>query len=220
MGRLVIDLGHGASDPGAVGQNGTHESNVVLAIGKELNESLKGYDLEVKFTRLSDTYISLSERAKIANNFKADYFLSIHINSASDKSVRGSEIWLYDNVNSRMNDFSKGVCEDISKIFNIRNRGVKFSKEFAVLRDTRMPACLVEVDFISNRDAERDLLVSGNVKAVAAAIRDNFVELFGLKKVSNEKLYKVCVGAYRDKSNAINQMNLARNKGFLDAYII
>lgn len=183
MGRLVIDLGHGASDPGAVGQNRAHESNVVLAIGKELNELLKGYDLEVKFTRLSDKYLSLSERAKIANDFKADYFLSIHVNSASD-------------------------------------RGVKFSKEFAVLRDTRMPACLVEVDFISNRDAERDLLVSGNVKAVAAAIRDNFVELFGLEKVSNEKLYKVCVGAYRDKSNAINQMNLARNKGFSDAYII
>ncbi|MEG1424790.1 MAG: N-acetylmuramoyl-L-alanine amidase [Peptostreptococcaceae bacterium] len=220
MGRLVIDLGHGASDPGAVGQNGTHESNVVLAIGKELNESLKGYDLEVKFTRLSDKYLSLGERVKIANDFKADYFLSIHINSASDKSVRGAEIWLYDNVNSRMNDFSKGLCEDISKIFNIRNRGVKLSKEFTVLRDTRMPACLVEIDFISNKDAEKDLKVSGNIKAVAAAIKDNLIDLFGLKKPDNDILYKVCVGAYRDKNNALNQVKIARDKGFKDAYII
>ncbi|MEG2417170.1 MAG: N-acetylmuramoyl-L-alanine amidase [Peptostreptococcaceae bacterium] len=220
MGRLVIDLGHGASDPGAVGQNGTHESNVVLAIGKELNESLKGYDLEVKFTRLSDKYLSLGERVKIANDFKADYFLSIHINSASDKSVRGSEIWIYDNVNSRMNNFTKGLCEDISKIFNIRNRGVKFNKEFTVLRDTRMPACLVEIDFISNKDAEKDLKVSGNIKAVAAAIKDNLIDLFGLKKPDNDILYKVCVGAYRDKNNALNQVKIARDKGFKDAYII
>ena len=57
MGKLVIDLGHGGHDPGAIGPNKTHEADVVLAIGKELNELLKGYDLEVKFTRLSDVYL-------------------------------------------------------------------------------------------------------------------------------------------------------------------
>ena len=77
MKKLVIDLGHGGSDPGAVGPNGTHEANVVLAIGTELNELLKGCNLEVKFTRLSNKYLSLSERSRIANDFKADYFLSI-----------------------------------------------------------------------------------------------------------------------------------------------
>ena len=76
MGKLVIDLGHGGHDPGAIGPNKTHEADVVLAIGKELNELLKGYELEVKFTRLSNVYLSLSERAKIANDFKADYQIS------------------------------------------------------------------------------------------------------------------------------------------------
>ena len=65
MGKLVIDLGHGGHDPGAIGPNKTHEADVVLAIGKELNQLLKGYDLEVKFTRLSDVYLSLSERARL-----------------------------------------------------------------------------------------------------------------------------------------------------------
>ena len=54
MGKLVIDLGHGGHDPGAIGPNKTHEADVVLAIGKELDELLKGYELEVKFTRLSN----------------------------------------------------------------------------------------------------------------------------------------------------------------------
>lgn len=65
MKKLVIDLGHGGSDPGAVGQNKTHEEDIVLAIGKILNELLKSYDLDFKFTRLSDRHISLNERAKL-----------------------------------------------------------------------------------------------------------------------------------------------------------
>lgn len=220
MKRLVIDLGHGGNDSGAVGQNKTHEADVVLAIGEELNELLKNCEMEVKFTRLENKYLSLSERARIANDFKADYFLSIHINSASDKSVRGVEVWQYSNSNTKLNNFSKGVCEDISKLFNVRNRGLKLSKELSVLRNTTMPASLIEVDFISNDQAEKDLKVRANIKAVASVIKDNLIELFGLEKVSNDILYKVCIGAYREKSNAVNQVKIAKDKGFVDAYII
>lgn len=218
--RLVIDLGHGGHDSGAVGPGKTHEADVVLDIGKKLNELLKNYDLEVKFTRLENKYLSLSERAKIANDFKADYFLSIHINSASDKSVRGVEVWQYSNTNIKLNKFSSGLCEDVSKIFNVRNRGVKYSKELSVLRNTKMPAALIEIDFISNVAAEKDLKVGANIKGVAVAIKDNLIELFELKKVESDILYKVCIGAYKDKNNAINQVEMAKNKGFVDAYII
>ena len=220
MKRLVIDLGHGGHDPGAIGPNKTHEADVVLAIGKELNELLKGYDLEVKFTRLSDVYLSLSERAKIANDFKADYFLSIHINSATDSSVRGIEVWQYSNKNDKLNKFSKDLCEDVAKIFNVRNRGVKLSQKLSVLKNTNMPAALIEVDFISNVNAEKDLKVSSNIKAVASVIKDNLLDLFELDPVTNDVLYKVCIGAYKDKSNAINQVKLAKEKGFNEVYII
>ena len=220
MKRLVIDLGHGGHDPGAIGVNKTHESDVVLAIGKELNELLKGYELEVKFTRLSDVYLSLSERAKIANDYKADYFLSIHINSATDKSVRGVEVWQYSNKNDKLNKFSNDLCENVAKIFNVRNRGVKLSQKLSVLKNTDMPAALIEVDFISNVNAEKDLKISSNIKSVALAIRDNLIDLFELESVTSYSLYKVCIGAYKDKNNAINQVILAKDKGFKDAYII
>ena len=209
MGKLVIDLGHGGHDPGAIGPNKTHEADVVLAIGKELDELLKGYELEVKFTRLSNVYLSLSERAKIANDFKADYFLSIHINSATDSSVRGVEVWQYSNKNDKLNKFSNGLCEDVANIFNARNRGVKQSQKLSVLKNTNMPAALIEVDFISNVNAERDLNVSSNIKAVALVIRDNLIDLFGLEAVASDVLYKVCIGAFKDKNNAINQVKLA-----------
>ena len=220
MKRLVIDLGHGGHDPGAIGVNKTHESDVVLAIGKELNELLKGYELEVKFTRLSDVYLSLSERAKIANDYKADYFLSIHINSATDKSVRGVEVWQYSNKNDKLNKFSNDLCENVAKIFNVRNRGVKLSQKLSVLKNTDMPAALSEVDFISNVNAEKDLKISSNIKSVALAIRDNLIDLFELESVTSYSLYKVCIGAYKDKNNAINQVRLAKEKGFGEAYII
>lgn len=220
MKKLVIDLGHGGTDPGAIGLNKTNESDVVLAIGKELNELLKGCNLEVKFTRLSDKYISLQERSNIANDFKADYFLSIHINSASDKSVRGVEVWQYSNKNEKLNKFSNDLCNDISKIFNIRNRGLKLSKDLSVLRNTTMPAALIEVDFISNFQAEKDLNISSNIKSVAIAIKDNLVKLLDLQTATTDTLYRVCIGAYRDKNNALNQVKLAKDKGFKDAYIV
>ena len=220
MKILVIDLGHGGADPGAVGPNGTHEADLVLAIGKELNELLKGYNLSIKFTRLSNIYLSLTERAKIANDFKADYFLSIHINSASDKTVRGVEVWQYSNKNEKLNKFSNGLCTDVSKILNIRNRGLKLSKELSVLRNTTMPAALIEVDFISNAQAEKDLKANANIRAVAIAIKNNLVKLFELEVSTSDTLYKVCIGSYRDKNNALNQIKLAKDKGFKDAYII
>ena len=220
MGKLVIDLGHGGRDPGAIGPNKTHEADVVLAIGKELNELLKGCNLEIKFTRLSNKYLSLTERAKIANNFKADYFLSIHINSTKDNTVRGVEVWQYSNKNEKLNKFSNGLCTDISKIFNVRNRGLKLSKELSVLRNTTMPAALIEVDFISNAQAEKDLKTNSNIKAVAIGIKNNLIKLFDLEVSTNDTLYKVCIGAYKDKNNALNQVKLAKDKGFKDAYII
>ncbi|MGL5714577.1 MAG: N-acetylmuramoyl-L-alanine amidase family protein [Paraclostridium sp.] len=220
MKKLVIDLGHGGSDPGAIGPNKTHEADVVLAIGKELNELLKGCNLEIKFTRLENKYLLLTERANIANAFKADYFLSIHINSASDKTVRGVEVWQYSNANEKLNKFSNGLCTDVSKILNIRNRGLKLSKELSVLRNTTMPAALIEVDFISNAQAEKDLKVSANVRAIAVAIKNNLVKLLDLEVAIDDTWYKVCIGAYLDKNNALNQVKSAKNKGFADAYII
>ena len=134
--------------------------------------------------------------------------------------VRGVEVRQYSNKNDKLNKFSNGLCEDVANIFNARNRGVKQSQKLSVLKNTNMPAALIEVDFISNVNAERDLNVSSNIKAVALVISDNLIDLFGLEAVTSDVLYKVCIGAYKDKNNAINQVKLAKDKGFIDAYII
>ena len=217
MKKLVIDLGHGGNDPGAVGFGGTKESDVVLSIGKHLENMLNEVDLDVKFTRLNDKYVSLSDRVKIANNYKADYFLSIHINSANDKSVRGVEVWMYSDNDKKLNKFCSDLCEGICGIFNIRNRGLKYSKNFYVLKNTSMKSALLEVDFISNESCEKDLKSEENIKAISSVIKDNILKLYDIE---DDKLYKVCIGSYKNKSNAINMLNIIKSKGFDDAYIL
>lgn len=218
MKKLVIDLGHGGYDPGAVGKGGTKESDIVLNIGKQLDNMLKGMDLDVRFTRMSDRYISLDDRVKFANNSGADYFLSIHINSTTDTSVRGVEVWQYSDNDKKLNDFSSSLCSDISGIFKIRNRGVKLSKNLYVLKNTFMKAALLEVDFISNTTCEKALKEDVYIKKVATSIKDNILKLYSIEETT-PTLYKVCIGSYKNKANALKAVNLAKSKGFNDTYI-
>lgn len=79
---------------------------------------------------------------------------------------------------------------------------------------------MIEVDFISNAQAEKDLKVSENIRAVALAIKNNLLRLLGLEANKSEILYRVCIGAYREKNNAIKQVELAKERGFRGTYIM
>ena len=151
--KFYLDFGHGGKDSGAVGVNGTFESNVVLKIGLILKSMLESNGHSVVTTRVDDSYYSLSYRADKANKYNCDYFISLHMNSFCNRDVRGCEVWVYDK-SSRVYGVSKSICDSLSKALGTPNRGVKVSKKFSVLRKSRMPALLVEVDFISNPSIE------------------------------------------------------------------
>jgi N-acetylmuramoyl-L-alanine amidase len=82
-----------------------------------------------------------------------------------------------------------------------------------------MKAALIEVDFISNENCEKAMSDDSNIKNIAEVIKDNLLELGNVSR-NEGNLYRVCIGSYRSKSNAINAMNMARGKGFSDVYII
>jgi len=91
VGRVVLDPGHGAHDPGASG-HGLVEKDLVLSIAKKTAHTLrKQYGIEVMMTRKTDTFVPLEERTAMANTSRADLFVSIHINAAPRKNVRGLE---------------------------------------------------------------------------------------------------------------------------------
>lgn len=90
--RVVVDPGHGGKDPGAI-RNRMREKDWNLSVGKELARLLQKGGFEVKLTRDNDTFIALSERSKIANNFKADLFVSVHTNASKNRNANGFQVY-------------------------------------------------------------------------------------------------------------------------------
>lgn len=92
--RIVIDAGHGGKDPGGRRAFGLREKEINLLMAKELHNILKDEDIfDVLMTRTSDVFIPLNERSDIANNYKADIFISIHANASRDRREKGFEVY-------------------------------------------------------------------------------------------------------------------------------
>ena len=93
--KIVIDAGHGGKDPGRPNKSGIKEKDIVLNIALDLGKKLKNSGNEVLYTRDKDVFLTLRQRAKIANEADADLFISIHCNAFHDSSVHGSETFVY-----------------------------------------------------------------------------------------------------------------------------
>ncbi|MGA3881434.1 N-acetylmuramoyl-L-alanine amidase [Bacillus pumilus] len=183
--KIMLDPGHGGHDPGAVA-HGLKEKDLVLKVAKKTKAILeKVYGAAVKLTRSTDVYIDLSQRARLANNWGADYFASIHINAGGGT---GFETFRFDKLSaaSSTGKQQKIVHDSIYK--KIKEKAVdrgKKSENLAVLRETKMPAILTENLFIDRekdaallkQDSFLNLLAEGHAEGIAAAV--------GLKKVSS-----------------------------------
>ena len=134
--KIFLDAGHGGVNPGAVGANGLHEADVTLDIILRLGRLLTSYGYEVNYSRTTDKTVSLSGRAEMANQWRADYF------------VGGTSTFYYKR-GTIAQSFADVVNTSLVRQIELRDIGT-FSANFAVLRLTRMPAILVEVAFISN----------------------------------------------------------------------
>ena len=143
---ICIDAGHGGSDPGASG-NGVIEKNVTLNGALKLGEALKKQGFDVIFTRVSDNYIALGERCRIANSKGADLFISIHVNSAPSEAASGTEVLCYER-----SYFAELLQNNLIEKLGTKDRGVKERKDLAVLNGTRMNAVLIEIAFLSNKE--------------------------------------------------------------------
>lgn len=175
MAKIMIDPGHGGSDPGAVGKKSKEKDNV-LKVAKKLKALLEKYGHTVKMTRSTDVFISLSQRANMANSWGADIFISLHNNAASP-SATGFETFVYNGgVSQKTKQFQNAVHDAIASKIGIRDRGKK-SANFAVLRQTKMPAVLIEYAFISNVNDEKILI--NEVDKLAELTCDGVIDAIG-----------------------------------------
>ncbi|MDN6626707.1 MAG: GW dipeptide domain-containing protein, partial [Pisciglobus halotolerans] len=163
---VVVDAGHGGKDSGA-NRFGVYEKKLNMAVATKVERKLKQKGYEVVMTRKSDVFIGLNDRARMANNAKADLFVSIHTNAMGlgyDTSARGIETYSWRKGNTRPHNpiksedpkrllnstkLSGSVQRSLLAKTNAYNRKTK-TANFAVLRNTWMPAILAEMGFVDN----------------------------------------------------------------------
>jgi N-acetylmuramoyl-L-alanine amidase len=104
--KIIVDAGHGGKDPGTTGRSGLREKDVNLDIAKRLVKLLKADGLKVVMTRSTDNFISLERRADIANDAKADLFVSIHSNANRVRSLNGLEVYY---ISTNINDYKRAL---------------------------------------------------------------------------------------------------------------
>lgn len=179
MVKICIDPGHGGADPGAVGPTGLKEKDVNLAVAKQVAALLKPI-ANVKLTRTTDIAVSLKDRAHISNAWGADYFISLHANSFTSRTVGGVETWAYA-PGGQGEKLAKAVQAELVKATGFANRGIKFNSRFAVLRDTKAPAILTETGFISNPTEEKLLRDPAFQAKVAKTIAQGVANHLGKK---------------------------------------
>lgn len=163
--KIFIDQGHNPENPNAGAEgNGYREQDLVYYIGTELAALLEADpEFDVRLSRNSPDEIlgtsvasSLAARVNAANEWGADFFISIHANASDISSASGTEGFVY-STSSAAYPLALDIVAGISEATGIENRGVYQRPTLYVLRRTRMPATLIEAGFITN-EGDADLM--------------------------------------------------------------
>jgi len=173
---VVIDPGHGGPDPGAIGIGGIRETDVVLEVSKIVKKLLSEKGVNVKLTRKNEIDLDLPPRVSYANNSDADIFVSIHANASRGKrrDINGLETFYYRGWRGRL--LAKKIQKQILRVSpGSPDRGVKQGR-FYVIKNTRMPAVLVEIGFLTGRLDARRLEKTTHRKRLAYAISKGILE--------------------------------------------
>ena len=210
--KIDLDAGHGGKDPGAVA-NGLQEKDIVLPISLKAGETLKRHNVKVDFSRTTDKFVGLTDRAIMANNHNADVFVSIHCNKATNTTGQGVETYYYaGSIEGKK--LATCIQDSIMKSgLYTKNRGIK-EGNFAVLRHTNMPSALVELGFISN--VEDAKILKEKQEELAEAVARGILNYLGIEmqeKGMNNTMDKINIklhgkdleidGIFKDNTNYI-----------------
>ena len=180
--KIVIDAGHGGKDFGAQshGSSKSQEKVLTLATGLFLNDALERMGYQTILTRGEDFFVPLKLRAEFANGNRAALFISVHYNAASNKEAEGVEVYYYpsETMQERTAE-SKVLAETVLRHLisdtSMKSRGVK-KGDFAVIRETKMPAILVEGGFLTNEKEANRLRDPQVQKTIAESIASGIHE--------------------------------------------
>lgn len=174
---VVLDAGHGGSDPGAISVTKKKEKDFNLDVVLKVKELLQNEpNINLVLTRESDTYPTLSDRVKMAEDVKADIFISVHANSGS-ASASGVETYY---TRAASQDLAKVMHKHLVQASGLADRKVR-TQSLHVTRETTMPAVLLECGYLSNKNDDALLATDEYRSRVAQGIVDGIKEYLGLQ---------------------------------------
>ncbi len=186
--RIMVDPGHGGGDAGARGPEGAKESMINLGVSLKLRDKLEALGAEVRMTRDTDRKVShpdasqseeLRARVAMANSWPAQVYVSVHSNSAANPAAHGTETYHSRNASEKSKEMAAAVHKEMVGATGFRDRGVK-AANFHVIKNTHMPAILVETGFVSNPVEEKHLTDPEMQDKMAQAITNGVEQVFGL----------------------------------------
>lgn len=183
--KITLDAGHGGSDPGAIGASGTREKDVTLKITEKVQELLKKKGAKVSMTRTGDKDVygpnasdvqELQARVDVAEDNDADAFISIHINSSTNKNVGGFSSYYYPKTSNDAR-LAQAVQDRLVKNFGLDDLGIR-KANFYVNKRCTMPSTLLELAFISNPKEEKLMKSNWYINKLAKSIADGIEDYF------------------------------------------
>lgn len=186
---VVIDPGHGGQDPGATTKDGVQEKDLNLDVSMRLKALLEGMGFKTIMTRQDDTLIDLYKRAEIANEANADLYMSVHFNAHTSASIYGVETLYYPSEKNELDNrdnytYAKIIQEEMLKELNTADRGLDPRDKLVVIRETKMPAVIAELGFMTNSN-EKALITTEAYRQKCAQALAN-----GIKRYVDEVLLK------------------------------
>lgn len=186
-GFIFLDPGHGGQDIGtqSISKPRYQEKSLNLVTANFIKDYLQQLGYHIFLTRQDDVFISLDKRAQLANEQKPTIFVSIHYNSAPSSEANGIEVYFYQSAEdksrtSKSKKLAQAILKNTIKQTKAKSRGVKHGN-FAVIRETTMPAVLIEGGFMTNEDELQNLKDPGYLKKLAWGIAKGIDEYLSPK---------------------------------------
>ncbi|MBV9611152.1 MAG: N-acetylmuramoyl-L-alanine amidase [Acidobacteriaceae bacterium] len=198
LGKVVIDAGHGGHDTGTIGPNGLMEKDLVLDVATRLGKLItQQLGTQVVYTRSDDTFIPLENRTQIANNEKADLFISIHANSSPESSATGVETYFFNltsdksglDLASRENATSASSISDLNDLLHkaVLQTKLEESREFAQRVQSSLWACSLRMN---SRSRDRGVRQAPFVVLIGATMPSILAEIGFVSNPHDEKLLR------------------------------
>ena len=214
MPKVFLGVGHGGTDSGAIG-NGFKEKDLNLSIALACNNVLVNHGVTVMMSRTKDENDSVTEEIKECNAFKPDLAVDIHNNAGGGD---GAEAF-YCHLGGKGKTLAENILNEITKTGqNSRGTKVRVNSSgkdyYAFIRETAAPAVIVECAFMDNSVDIQILNTVDRQTAMGTAIAKGILRTLGIPFVSTKTIYKVQVGAYESKENALITQWMLENYGF------